>query len=59
MAIIRPKGVGEKERKQLSARELRTWGADKLAKYKLPREVRLVKAIEKNQMGKINKKDLL
>lgn len=48
-----------REGSQLTARALREWGSDKMAKYKLPREVKIVNGIAKNQMGKINKKELL
>ena len=38
---------------------LRTWGADRTAKYKLPSKLEVVDDIPKNPTGKVNKKDLL
>ena len=39
-------------------RELLAFGGERMARYKLPRAVRVVGAIPKNAMGKVNKKEL-
>ena len=39
--------------------DLRDYLYDKLAKYKQPREVRIVDTIPRNHMGKVNKKTIL
>lgn len=41
---------------ELSVDELRLWCRERLASYKAPSIVRTVDAIERNAMGKINKK---
>ena len=43
----------------LSLRALRAFAARDLAPYKLPRKLKLVEAIPRNAMGKVNKRDLL
>ena len=40
----------------LSLEELRLWCRERLASYKAPSILRIVNAIERNAMGKINKK---
>jgi len=44
---------------KLTLSELREWGKDRLATYKVPQELELVQALPRNQMGKIEKKRLL
>ncbi len=41
---------------ELTGSVIRGWAGERLAKYKLPREVKLLQEIPKNQMGKVNKK---
>ncbi|XP_038610721.1 malonate--CoA ligase ACSF3, mitochondrial isoform X4 [Tachyglossus aculeatus] len=43
----------------LSYKELKEWARDRMAPYTIPSELLLVEEIPRNQMGKINKKDLL
>ena len=43
---------------KLSLEELRKWSEQRLATYKIPRKLKLVKAIPRNAMGKVNKKQL-
>ncbi|XP_069843950.1 malonate--CoA ligase ACSF3, mitochondrial [Dipodomys merriami] len=43
----------------LSHRDLKAWARDLLAPYAVPSELLLVEAIPRNQMGKVNKKDLV
>ncbi|XP_067853643.1 malonate--CoA ligase ACSF3, mitochondrial isoform X2 [Heptranchias perlo] len=43
----------------LSLKELKEWGREHMAVYSLPSELVLVEEIPRNQMGKVNKKDLL
>lgn len=38
---------------------LKIWGKDSIPNYSLPRIVKVVPSIQKNAMGKINKKELL
>ena len=42
----------------LSLEELRAWGGEQLARYKLPRELRLVEALPRNPTGKVLKNRL-
>lgn len=42
----------------LELAELRQWAADRLPPYQLPAELRVVPAIPRNAMGKVNKKEL-
>lgn len=42
----------------VSLEELREWGKDKLAPYKLPKRVKIVKEIPVNAMGKVQKKQV-
>ncbi|XP_069072999.1 malonate--CoA ligase ACSF3, mitochondrial [Pleurodeles waltl] len=44
---------------QLSLRELKEWAREFMAPYTIPAELILVEEIPRNQMGKINKKQLL
>jgi malonyl-CoA/methylmalonyl-CoA synthetase len=41
-----------------SLAELRVWARDVLAPYKVPSQLRVVDAIPRNAMGKVNKKEL-
>ncbi|XP_042558221.1 malonate--CoA ligase ACSF3, mitochondrial [Dipodomys spectabilis] len=43
----------------LSHRDLKAWARDLLVPYAVPSELLLVEAIPRNQMGKVNKKDLV
>ncbi|XP_055991563.1 malonate--CoA ligase ACSF3, mitochondrial [Sorex fumeus] len=43
----------------LSHQELKAWARDSLAPYAVPSELLLVGELPRNQMGKVNKKDLL
>ena len=45
--------------KERTLDELRKWCGDRMAKYKQPTLLRVVPAIERNAMGKVNKKSLL
>lgn len=47
-----------KEEKTLTLAELREWCKSHLPSYSIPTDLRIVKAIERNAMGKINKKEL-
>jgi malonyl-CoA/methylmalonyl-CoA synthetase len=42
----------------LSRDEIRAWTAERLAPYKLPREIRAVEALPRNAMGKVTKADV-
>ena len=44
---------------EMTLKELRDWCSSRMAKYKMPSELRVVSSIEKNGMGKINKKQLV
>jgi acyl-CoA synthetase (AMP-forming)/AMP-acid ligase II len=44
--------------KALALDELNSWARQRMALYKLPRRLLLVKEIPRNAMGKVNKKDL-
>ena len=44
---------------EITLKELRDWCSTRMAKYKIPSVLRVVPAIEKNAMGKINKKELV
>eukprot|EP00938_MAST-03A_sp_MAST-3A-sp1_P001317 g1317.t1 len=44
---------------EMTLKELRDWCSSRMAKYKMPSELRVVSSIEKNAMGKINKKQLV
>merc|ERR1712130_201900 len=39
--------------------EVKDWVGDKLPSYQAPREVRILSAMPRNAMGKVNKKELL
>lgn len=43
----------------LSVRDLKEWARDTMAPYSIPTELIVVEEIPRNQMGKINKKELL
>jgi malonyl-CoA/methylmalonyl-CoA synthetase len=38
---------------------MKKWGKDKMASYLIPTELKIMKEIPKNHMGKVNKKELL
>jgi malonyl-CoA/methylmalonyl-CoA synthetase len=42
----------------LSAKSLQGWGKERLAPYKLPREVRIVASLPRNAMGKVTKAEV-
>lgn len=42
----------------LTLHDLRAWARERLPPYQLPRQLRLVGAIPRNAMGKVNKKEL-
>lgn len=42
----------------LTLHDLRAWARDRLPPYQLPRHLKLVEAIPRNAMGKVNKKEL-
>ncbi|XP_027703557.1 acyl-CoA synthetase family member 3, mitochondrial isoform X2 [Vombatus ursinus] len=48
-----------REGQSLSCKDLKEWSRGYMAAYTIPSEVLLVEEIPRNQMGKINKKDLL
>ncbi|XP_075795970.1 malonate--CoA ligase ACSF3, mitochondrial isoform X3 [Pelodiscus sinensis] len=48
-----------KEGELLSLEELRSWARDSMALYTVPAELLLVQEIPRNQMGKVNKKQLV
>jgi malonyl-CoA/methylmalonyl-CoA synthetase len=43
----------------LTVKELREWGKERLATYKVPQELEVVTELPRNQMGKLEKKKLL
>jgi len=43
----------------LSIKELRDWGKERMATYKVPQELLVVKELPRNQMGKLEKKKVL
>jgi len=43
---------------ELSIKELRDWGKERMATYKVPQELEIVDALPRNQMGKLEKKKL-
>ncbi|CAK0798678.1 unnamed protein product [Prorocentrum cordatum] len=43
----------------LTLKELREWGKERLATYKVPQELEVVAELPRNQMGKLEKKKLL
>ncbi|CAM5094042.1 unnamed protein product [Natator depressus] len=47
------------EGEMLSLKDLRSWARDSMAFYTVPTELLLVEEIPRNQMGKVNKKQLL
>jgi len=48
-----------KEGQSLDIKELRTWGKDTMATYKVPQELDVVESLPRNQLGKIEKKKIL
>eukprot|EP00440_Ansanella_granifera_P044894 gb/GFBE01048655.1/.p1 GENE.gb/GFBE01048655.1/~~gb/GFBE01048655.1/.p1 ORF type:complete len:575 (+),score=152.72 gb/GFBE01048655.1/:1-1725(+) len=50
--------VLEKDAK-LELKELRDWGKERLASYKVPQELEIVTELPRNQMGKLEKKKIL
>jgi malonyl-CoA/methylmalonyl-CoA synthetase len=42
----------------LPREELRAWAGERLAPYKVPREVRTVDALPRNAMGKVTKPEV-
>lgn len=53
-------GEGEGKKEELfSLRTLKEWALQRMAPYKIPTILKVVKAIPRNAMGKVNKKDLL
>jgi len=51
--------IALKPEHQLDLPTLREWSKQKLAPYAIPTELKIVEAIPRNQMGKVNKKELL
>ncbi|KAL8195093.1 UNVERIFIED_CONTAM: Acyl-CoA synthetase member 3, mitochondrial [Gekko kuhli] len=47
------------EGKALSLKELKDWARESMAPYTIPSELLLVEEIPRNQMGKVDKKQLL
>jgi len=43
----------------LTIKELRDWGKERMATYKVPQELEVVEELPRNQMGKLEKKKLL
>lgn len=43
----------------LSIKDLRDWGKERMATYKVPQELEVVEELPRNQMGKLEKKKLL
>mmetsp|Transcript_58779 Transcript_58779/g.182592 ORF Transcript_58779/g.182592 Transcript_58779/m.182592 type:complete len:703 (-) Transcript_58779:280-2388(-) len=44
---------------ELTIKELREWGKERLATYKVPQELEVVQELPRNQMGKLEKKKLM
>lgn len=51
--------VAPQEGKEITLEALIEWAEHKMPKYCLPTELKLIKALPKNAMGKINKKELV
>lgn len=47
------------EDKTMTVEELKTWALDKLPKHSIPTILKVVNAIPRNTMGKVNKKELI
>jgi malonyl-CoA/methylmalonyl-CoA synthetase len=45
--------------KVLTLKELRDWGKERMATYKVPQELEIIEELPRNQMGKLEKKKLL
>lgn len=45
--------------KDLDIKQLREWGKEKMATYKVPKELRVLDELPRNQMGKLEKKKLV
>merc|ERR1712137_687462 len=43
---------------ELSIKELRDWGKERMATYKVPQDLEVVDALPRNQMGKLEKKKI-
>lgn len=48
-----------KKGKEMTLKELRTFGKQKVAEYAVPSLLKIVEKIPKNQMGKVNKKEIV
>lgn len=48
-----------KKGKTMTLEQLHDWAVNKMAKYKVPRMLKLVDSFPRNAMGKINKKELV
>lgn len=61
VVVLSQEGLAGKDGggKKFSALDMRRALKEKLANYKIPQEMRVVDAIPKNAMGKVNKKGLL
>jgi len=44
---------------ELGIKELRDWGKERMATYKVPQELDIVTELPRNQMGKLEKKKLI
>merc|ERR1712107_811290 len=44
---------------ELTIKELRDWGKERMATYKVPMELEVLEALPRNQMGKLEKKKLI
>lgn len=44
---------------ELTLKELRDWGKERMASYKVPQKLDIVEALPRNQMGKLEKKKLI
>jgi malonyl-CoA/methylmalonyl-CoA synthetase len=52
-------GIVFKAKREVSVEEIRQWAKDKMAYYKIPKLAIQVDEIPRNQMGKVNKKELV
>lgn len=50
--------VALKEGQRLGLAELIGWGTDELTLHELPRDLKIVDRLERNAMGKVNKREL-
>eukprot|EP00747_Dinoflagellata_sp_TGD_P221971 gnl/TRDRNA2_/TRDRNA2_93729_c0_seq2.p1 gnl/TRDRNA2_/TRDRNA2_93729_c0~~gnl/TRDRNA2_/TRDRNA2_93729_c0_seq2.p1 ORF type:complete len:106 (+),score=35.84 gnl/TRDRNA2_/TRDRNA2_93729_c0_seq2:157-474(+) len=44
---------------ELTIKELRDWGKERMATYKVPQDMEIVQELPRNQLGKIEKKKIL